>query len=329
MKKVLLYSGGMDSWLIDKIWKPDVKLFVNIHTKNNELELEKVKKVEGLEIIDFDISRFEVKEDNYFLPLRNLYFVALASNYGDEICLGATGSSTHFDKTQKFAEDAAKLINYLLSEKKESNVKIVLPFKDMTKTQLLKLYLEQGGNIETAYTETVSCYNPNDDGTPCMNCSSCASKFVAFYNNGYNFSIDEIVSFVDYVKNNMDSCKPDHLEVFNKIITNKVIAVDFDGTLTDDTPYPVTGQIREYCKQALDNITRLGNKFILNTCRTGSELVEAQQFIISHELPITVPDNPGKVRADLYIDNKNIGVTKIDWKKIEQYFFYNSLNNSI
>lgn len=23
-KKVLLYSGGMDSWLIDKIWKPDV-----------------------------------------------------------------------------------------------------------------------------------------------------------------------------------------------------------------------------------------------------------------------------------------------------------------
>lgn len=25
-KKVLLYSGGMDSWLIDKIWKPDVKL---------------------------------------------------------------------------------------------------------------------------------------------------------------------------------------------------------------------------------------------------------------------------------------------------------------
>lgn len=27
-KKVLLYSGGMDSWLIDKIWKPDVKLYV-------------------------------------------------------------------------------------------------------------------------------------------------------------------------------------------------------------------------------------------------------------------------------------------------------------
>ena len=25
--KVLLYSGGMDSWLIDKLWKPDVKIF--------------------------------------------------------------------------------------------------------------------------------------------------------------------------------------------------------------------------------------------------------------------------------------------------------------
>ena len=29
MKKVLLYSGGMDSWLISHLWKPDVKLYID------------------------------------------------------------------------------------------------------------------------------------------------------------------------------------------------------------------------------------------------------------------------------------------------------------
>lgn len=319
MSKVLLYSGGMDSWLIDKLWKPDVKLFVNIHTNNNMAELERVKDVEGVEIVDFDISRFEDKGDNYFLPLRNLYFVALASNYGDEICLGATGSSTHFDKTERFADDAARLINYLYSEKSPSNVKIVLPFKDTTKTQLLKMYLEQGGDINKAYTETVSCYNPNEGGTPCMNCSSCASKFVAFYNNGYKFRADTISAFIEYVSANKKWCKPSLMEVFNRL-TNKVIAVDFDGTITDDTPYPVTGGLREYCKEAMDSITELGYTFILNTCRTEEELLEAKVFIVKNKLPVKIPQTPGKVRAQIYIDNKNLGVNTIDWRKIAEYF---------
>ena len=30
MKKVLLYSGGLDSWLIDKLWNPDFKLYIDI-----------------------------------------------------------------------------------------------------------------------------------------------------------------------------------------------------------------------------------------------------------------------------------------------------------
>ena len=38
-KKVLLYSGGMDSWLIDKIWKPDVKLYVDMGTKYSQPQI--------------------------------------------------------------------------------------------------------------------------------------------------------------------------------------------------------------------------------------------------------------------------------------------------
>ena len=43
MKKVLLYSGGMDSWLIDKIWQPDKKIYINMHTRYSEQEIKKIK----------------------------------------------------------------------------------------------------------------------------------------------------------------------------------------------------------------------------------------------------------------------------------------------
>lgn len=55
--KVLLYSGGMDSWLIDKIWKPDVKLYVDMNTKYSQ---EEIKRLPSDVIIDkLDLSKWE------------------------------------------------------------------------------------------------------------------------------------------------------------------------------------------------------------------------------------------------------------------------------
>ena len=43
-KKVMLYSGGMDSWLISRIWKPDVKLYVDMNTKYSKQEIARLPK---------------------------------------------------------------------------------------------------------------------------------------------------------------------------------------------------------------------------------------------------------------------------------------------
>ena len=224
MSKVLLYSGGMDSWLIDKLWKPDIKLFIRIHTANNELEYQRLCYLmekgyvdkDSVKIVEMDLSMFERADQNYFLPLRNLHFVTMAAHFGDEICLGATGSSTHFDKTLPFAEKASDVISYLQSEKGEGPVKIVLPFKDTTKTELLRMYIEQGGDINKAYEQTVSCYTPCD-GKPCMSCTSCTSKFVAFYNNGYKFSDEDISKFVKYVESHKEMQKPDVIKLYDRL----------------------------------------------------------------------------------------------------------------
>ena len=73
--KVLLYSGGMDSWLIDKIWKPDVKLYVDMNTKYSQ---EEIKRLPSDVIIDkLDLSKWE-REDK-IIPLRNMYLIGIAS----------------------------------------------------------------------------------------------------------------------------------------------------------------------------------------------------------------------------------------------------------
>lgn len=185
MTKVLLYSGGMDSWLIDKIWKPDVKLFIDVNTANSREERKRLPK--DVIVKELDLSEFEDKDKNYLLPLRNLFFVELASYYGDEICLGATGSSTHFDKNQTFADKAEDVINYLYSEAYDKKVKIVMPFKGMAKKDILKRYLDEGGDIDLAWNSTFSCYNPHN-GKMCGQCTSCKKKIEAFKANGYDYS---------------------------------------------------------------------------------------------------------------------------------------------
>ena len=118
MKKILLYSGGMDSWLIDKIWKPDKKVYINMHTRYSEQEIHKIKaRNEDVEIIDFPLGQWE--RDDKIIPLRNLYLVMAICNYtGNEdvdICLGATAGDRVLDKSIGFTERVNDLLNYFLN----------------------------------------------------------------------------------------------------------------------------------------------------------------------------------------------------------------------
>ena len=311
MKKVLLYSGGMDSWLIDKLWKPDVKLFFNIGTENSNGELERVKKRNDVEIIDFPLSQFEEVNKNFYLPLRNLHFVIYAAHYGDVICLGATGSSTHRDKNDVFGTLSENVINYLLQEDGRNPVKIVMPYRNVSKTAILAEYIANGGDIEECYRETFSCYSPKNDGSPCMKCTSCQSKFTAFYNNGYQFSQDIIDEFVKNVLNDSNA-KGDVKKLAMKLkYGNHTLCIDFDKTITDDTPWPKTGDIRPGCKVVLDKLKSKGFRLVLFTSRIGAEFDEAVEFCEKYHLPFDDYIS-GKPYAKYYLDDKALSVP--DWR---------------
>lgn len=182
MKKVLLYSGGMDSWIIDKLYKPDIKLFIDVKTPSSIEERKRLPK--DVIVKEFDLSEYEVKEGSHLLPLRNLILAELGSFYGDEVCIGSMGGSLHYDNNEKFRKDTEDLLNYLYSENNTKKIKIVLPYMNTTKEELIKMYKEQGGDLEEAFKSSFSCYEPVN-GKECGKCISCKQKIEAFKKNGY------------------------------------------------------------------------------------------------------------------------------------------------
>lgn len=205
-KKVLLYSGGMDSWLIDKIWKPDLRLFIDIGTPSSKAERKRLPS--NVEIIEFQsLGQFERKED-FILPLRNMYFLMIASNYGNEICLGATKTDINLDKTQEFAEKASDILSYMYQPQKWTigrNIRVNLDFKPYTKGDLLKIYLANGGKWETAYRETFSCFTPINDTQECYNCRACFLKLMAFIDNGIKLPQEIIEPYLPYIREKVNS----------------------------------------------------------------------------------------------------------------------------
>lgn len=205
MTKVLLYSGGVDSWLIDKLWKPDVKLYVDIHGMYSEHERRLLP--EDTVVVDFPFLGETEDKCNGFVPLRNLYFLMIASAFGDELCLGATaGDRGARDKTPEFLMHTEETINDLLAKQsvyEGREVRVERRFADMSKRQMLEEYLAAGGDLESAFTETFSCFNPDRDGNPCYSCKPCFRKFVTFYNAGYQFPEDAIAKMMRYIENHV------------------------------------------------------------------------------------------------------------------------------
>lgn len=201
MSKVLLYSGGLDSWLINKLWKPDKRIYIDLHGAYNDAE--KIRLPPDVEILDFPLlGKWE--QPDKFIPLRNLYFLMIASNYGDTICLGATGGDWgNKDKTPDFLNESEHLIQKLLSDKKiQRSITIEKSFIYRYKNELLREYLNNGGNIQKVKEDTFSCYTPINNNE-CFECYPCFRKFALLYANGCQYSQEEKEKMWQYIKTNI------------------------------------------------------------------------------------------------------------------------------
>lgn len=205
MKKVLLYSGGMDSWLMSKLWKPDIKLYVDMKTRYSENELARIRKERDVQVVEFPLGQWE--REDAIIPLRNLYLAMVACNVTGsedvEILIGATAGDRVLDKSPAFVAKATDLLSYLYTPQhwipEGKKVRVCIDYKQYTKTDLLKMFKEQGGDLEEAFTRSFSCYDPVD-GHECWHCKPCFRKFTAFSEAGYEFSDDVARTVCSYIK---------------------------------------------------------------------------------------------------------------------------------
>lgn len=203
-KEILLFSGGLDSFIAWHYLGHPPVLFINAKQSYAKKELETVKyfakKLKMELIIDnsLDLSKWESK--NHYIPYRNVFFSMIASLYASKVYLvGIKGDSVD-DNNSKITKVMSRFYENFNSNKK---IEVTSPFYEMTKKQIVKWYLDQKLPIDDLIRSR-SCYDKNSK-TQCGKCGSCFRRWVAFENNGikepYDFNPWEWEEVKVYKKN--------------------------------------------------------------------------------------------------------------------------------
>ncbi len=98
---------------------------------------------------------------------------------------------------------------------------------------------------------------------------------------------------------------------------SKLIAIDFDGTIVEDR-YPAIGKEKMYAFDTMKMLQNDGHRLILWTYRSDKKLEEAVEFCRkkgiefyavnkNYEEEEFSTDIPRKIKADIFIDDRNVG----------------------
>lgn len=183
MTNILLYSGGLDSFIAYHLLREDGTLwqpvYVDMGTRYSDKELAALDAtlVPYIVLHLKDLGAYE--QENAFLPQRNLMLLSYVQGAmnADRIALAAVRGEYSRDKHKHFFEKASELLSYTAGKP----VECFSPLLRMTKTQALRTYIKHGHSVERLAT-TVSCYDARHRA--CGACMSCYRRWVAYENNG-------------------------------------------------------------------------------------------------------------------------------------------------
>lgn len=191
-KKVLLFSSGMDSYIINKLEKPDVLVFVDNKSEYSEVEMRYLKSqdYDNLVFVEDFINMSSIELDNSIIPARNLFLVTIASYFGEEIILGATAGDRSTDKDLQFAWLSSELLSHIYEEShwcSKGRIFINLKYKSWTKEDLVRSYVEENlklgiskeKSVENLITDSFSCYHPTKEDMQCNRCKPDLRKFLS------------------------------------------------------------------------------------------------------------------------------------------------------
>ena len=120
------------------------------------------------------------------------------------------------------------------------------------------------------------------------------------------------------------------IERYKKQLNAKLIAVDFDDTITFFKPYPEKGPLNPAAKKYLTKLHEAGYELVLWSARMTMSYEEAynrcvEEFgmpFIKRDSKEYVHGTTGKLIARFYIDDKSIP-GKLNWRKIYKFIIKN------
>lgn len=189
MHKVLLSSGGMDSFLLAHELELDgaAHVFVDVGQAYLDKELEAARYVADSAhaplhcVRAAPLASFEHKPTG-IIPFRNAELILCAAQFGEAVYLGIIADEVNSDKSPEFLDAMTQVLN--ISHRGQywtegRTFELRTPFRHLTKTQLVERYLSLGGSL-LHLLKSVSCYSPRD--MHCGACSSCFKRWVALTN---------------------------------------------------------------------------------------------------------------------------------------------------
>lgn len=198
---VLLFSGGLDSYIVGKLIQPDIWLYLKHGNQYEQKELEAIQRLREVDPdlhVDYDtrVRLGDLESQSGYVPFRNLWFILSATNWGDRIALGATQGDSSRDKSEQFRRKTQGLLSYICKEPREplDRVEVIYPGARFTKTALVREYLKTHPYDNLAHT--VTCYHPTL--WRCGECLACFKRWVAMTRNGIEEEFT--VNPVDHVR---------------------------------------------------------------------------------------------------------------------------------
>lgn len=199
---VLLASGGMDSTVLaydlDNQGKNILLLFLDYGQHCMEKEYETLKRVAPLSfennirvikmgdiykesqsrmIVEANLWVDTVVADDLYLPYRNLLFLSIASAYAQSVGAKNVFSAFINSNHAKEIDCSMEFFNKLETLLEEyGSVKINMPYREMSKTEVAKLGLSIGAPIAHTFSCQVNSQNP------CGVCPNCVDRIEAMSN---------------------------------------------------------------------------------------------------------------------------------------------------
>jgi len=175
---ILLFSGGLDSYIAYHLLSKPKTLYFDLRTPYSMKELETVQRLIPNTIIERCLELGNRQQgDNAYIPYRNLHLALLANKYDDTIVIAGLKDDRVNDKN----EEVFRKWTALMSDMMGRPIKVVSPFWQQTKEQIVRWFLDNGGT-ERELKNTISCYSEGYI-KECNWCPACFRKWCALRAN--------------------------------------------------------------------------------------------------------------------------------------------------